>query len=186
MTKIIAFAGSNHSKSINQLLIQNAVCQIKNTEVEVVNLREFNVPIYGIDQENSTGIPRSIFILKEKLQSASGFIIASPEHNGSMPAFFKNIIDWLSRIDQNIFNNKPTILFSASPGANGGKTNLAHLAKLMPFWGAEVIETFSIGNFNRYQINDSLSLPKVIQTHLQKAIMGLENHVCDACLADIY
>lgn len=177
MCKIIAFAGSNHSGSINHTLVQYATKQIKNIDIKLVDLREFDVPIYSINLELNQGIPDSIRQLKKIIQYGDGFIIASPEHNGSIPAFFKNIIDWLSRIDQNIFNNKPVVLLSASPGVNGGRTNLEHLAQLMPFWGAQIIDRVSIGRFNQYRTKSTLELPEEILTQLQEALQKFENSV---------
>lgn len=173
MQRIIAFAGSNHSESINSALVQYVAKQLREAEVEVLDLREFEVPMYSIDSENNNGIPERIHDLKKIFRHADGFVIASPEHNGSIPAFFKNIIDWLSRIEQNIFDQKPVLLLSASPGARGGKTNLEHLAQLMPYWGAEIIDHYSIGNFNQYYSEKHKKLLPEIELRLHDGIQIL-------------
>ena len=69
----------------------------------------------GIDLELESGIPANMVALKETLKQADGFIVATPEHNGSMSAVLKNTIDWLSRIEQKVFDDKPTIFMSTSP-----------------------------------------------------------------------
>ena len=84
-------------------------------------------------------------------------MIAVPEHNGFMPAFLKNVIDWLSRLsttETGFFgtHNIPVLLLSTSPGANGGATSLQTLHSLMPWWGAEVKATFSLGCFGTHYI----------------------------------
>lgn len=177
MKKIIAFAGSNHSHSLNYQLIQHASTLVERHSVEILDLRAFHVPIYSIDLEQRQGIPEQIRQMKNKLRQADAFIIASPEHNGSIPAFFKNIIDWLSRIEQNIFGGKPVLLLSASPGAKGGKTNLEHLSKLMPFWGAEVTGTYSIGNFDARLKDGRGRLSMSEHRQLETAIRTLENRL---------
>lgn len=175
MKRIIAFSGSNSSQSINQAFIHYTAGLIDcdGIDIEILNLRNIDVPIYSIDLEQQTGIPNQIHELKEKLDNADGFIIASPEHNGSLPAFFKNIIDWLSRIDQKIFNNKDVVLLSASPGAKGGATNLSQLAMLLPHWGGKVVGKMSIGNFTQFINNGKVTLPEAYNNKLSSLLTRL-------------
>ncbi len=102
MKKILAFAGSNHSKSINQQLISYTSSLITETEVEVLDISKWNIPIYSIDMDPDQ-TPDQIIELIELIYNCDGFIISSPEHNGSTPAFFKNIFDWLSRRSKTVF-----------------------------------------------------------------------------------
>ncbi|MTI89063.1 MAG: NAD(P)H-dependent oxidoreductase [Balneolaceae bacterium] len=155
---IIAFAGSNSSHSINEQLIKATIQGFSNKKVQYIDLKQLDIPVYGIDLEQTEGIPEEIKTLHQQMLKAEGFIIASPEHNGLMPAFFKNIIDWLSRIDRKVFMDKPVLLMSTSPGANGGATSLSILAGLMPFWGANVIDTYSLSKFNDSFDMDSQSI----------------------------
>jgi len=151
MKKILAFSGSNHSQSIHNVLIQSLAEKAKIAQVTTLDLTEFELPMYGIDVE-SQGMPAMAIKLKEVMSEHDALIIASPEHNGSMPAFLKNVIDWLSRIaepGQSFFGSskKPVLLVSASPGENGGATNLKNMAELMPWWGGDVKGTYSLGNY---------------------------------------
>ena len=88
--------------------------------------------------------------LEEKMNEADGFIVSSPEHNGSMPAVLKNTIDWLSRIEQKVFNDKPTVFMSTSPGPRGGASALGHLVDVMPYRGANVVGHYSLGSFGEH------------------------------------
>lgn len=150
MKKILAFSGSNNSQSINNTLIQILAKKANQTTVDIIDLNDFNLPMYGIDVE-SRGIPADALRLRAMLNAYDALIIASPEHNGSMPAFLKNVIDWLSRIRQGapFFGDevKPVLLVSASPGANGGATNLKTMAKLMYHWGGDIKGSYSLGSF---------------------------------------
>jgi NAD(P)H-dependent FMN reductase len=159
-THIVAFAGSNSPNSINEQLTKAAINNISIEDVKYIDLNDIDVPMYGKELENQQGIPKAIKDLYQEMTNAEGFIVASPEHNGLLPAFFKNIIDWLTRIDQEIFMNKPVLLLSASPGDNGGATNLSILSDLMPFWGAEVIGSYSLGNYNEYFDTESQAIVK--------------------------
>ncbi len=150
MKKIIAFSGSNSSKSINQQLVKAVSLHINNDafEVEILNLRDYSAPIYCIDDETATGFPETINALFDKFSTADGFIVASPEHNGSMPAVLKNTIDWLSRLGRKVFNDKPTLFLSTSPGPRGGLSALQHLLGIMPHQGAKVVGGHALGSFN--------------------------------------
>ena len=94
--KIIAFAGSNSSKSINHQLVSYAVKLVENSEV--INLNDYAVPIYSQDLENSEGIPQSIKYLCAKLSETNKLVISVCEHNGNISAFFKNILDELFKL----------------------------------------------------------------------------------------
>ena len=41
--------------------------------------------------------PESVDRFRKRVAAADGIIIASPEHNFSIPAVLKNAIDWLTR-----------------------------------------------------------------------------------------
>ncbi|ABM03831.1 NADPH-dependent FMN reductase [Psychromonas ingrahamii 37] len=151
MKKILAFSGSNNSQSINQNLINITASKVKHNDVTVIDLKDFPLPIYSIDIETQ-GIPEEAKRLKKIMFGHDALIIASPEHNGSMPAFLKNTIDWLSRLakpGQSFFGEtkKPVLLLSTSPGATGGATNIKTMAELMPWWGGDVKGTYSLGSY---------------------------------------
>ncbi len=147
MKKIIAFSGSNSATSINQQLINSVADMITDAEVEVLDLRDFEAPIFGVDLESEIGAPDSMKALFEKMSSADGFIVSTPEHNGYMPAVFKNAIDWLSRMGRKVFNDKPVVFLSCSPGGRGGASALEQLLTIMPHQGAKVIGGHSVGSF---------------------------------------
>lgn len=176
MKKILAFSGSNSSKSINQQLVQIAASMVEGHEVEVIDLRYYDAPLYGIDLENKEGIPPSILKLKSKIQSADGMIIATPEHNGSMPAFLKNTIDWLSRINQKVFDDKPVLFIATSPGGRGGKSALEHLVSIMPYRGAKVVGSFSLPSFNENVINGVLEAKNstMLQAEVDKLVLAVQ------------
>lgn len=98
--KTAAFAGSTSSKSINKKLLTYTLQQFKNQEVELLDLNDFEVPIYSMDREEELGIPEAILELANKLDDADLILLSLAEHNGSYTAAFKNTYDWLSRIKE--------------------------------------------------------------------------------------
>ena len=145
MKRIAGISTSSSSQSINKNLLHYALKQLGESS-ELIMLNQ-QLPIYSIDLEKEKGIPDEIRQLFEKIKQFDGLVIALPEHNGSMTALFKNTLDWLSRIDKNIFGDKPVMLLSTSPGPNGGKFGLAHVKTLIPFLGAKVVSGFSLNSF---------------------------------------
>lgn len=146
MKKILAFAGSNHSKSINYQLVEYIASLLSDFEVKVLDIRAWDIPMYSIDMDPDM-TPDKIASLIQSIKEYDGFIIASPEHNGGTPAFFKNILDWLSRRGDKVFDKKPILLMSTSPGGKGGATNLNFLANTLPYQGATVAATFALPSF---------------------------------------
>lgn len=146
--KILAFAGSNSSRSINRALLEHAAGLLKQHEVTVIDLRDFDTPLYSMDLEEQSGIPENTQRLRKLFDEHDAFMIASPENNGMMPAFFKNAMDWISRMEGKIFQGKPVMLMSTSPGPRGGQTNLEHMKAVIPHWGASaVFADFHLGRF---------------------------------------
>lgn len=175
MGKIIAFSGSNSKNSINQKLIHVAAKMVEFHEVEVLDLRDYDAPLFGVDLEAEKGIPDSMMALREKMREADGFIISTPEHNGSMPSLLKNTIDWLSRINEKVFEDKPTVFLSTSPGPRGGASALGHLVVIMPYRGAHVVGQYSLGSFNEKYINGTLN--ESSSSEIKKVIHSLEESI---------
>ena len=179
MKSILAFSGSNSSNSVNRKLVEFAITKFQSVEAILIDLRDFPVPIYSMDIEEDTGVPSEVHRLKKLFEKHDGFLISSPEHNGMMPAFFKNVMDWISRTEGKIFHEKPVMLMSTSPGPRGGITNLANMKNVFPHWGASAVFTdFSLGSFyqNFDMENDRFINPDDEQ-RLTTAIRDFENHL---------
>lgn len=170
MKKIVAFTGSNSNASINQKLVNYASTLVKDAEVDNLDLRNFNIPIYGIDHEKNQGIPQDVSKLVNILNQADGFIISSPEHNSLMPAFFKNILDWLSRTGVKYFNTNPILILATSPGKGGGAKVLRTLESILPYTGGQVVGTFGLPAFN-----DNFQNGRIVSDEYDRKLRNLIN-----------
>ncbi len=148
MKKILVFAGSNSSTSINQKLASYAATLLEKCEATIIELREYPAPVYSADIEKNEGFPETMIELNDLFKEHDGFIISLPEYNSSITPVFKNTIDWISRIELPIFKDKPVLLLSTSAGKRGAMTNLANAESLMPRWGGNVTAAYSLPNFN--------------------------------------
>ncbi len=136
--KILAFAGSLRKDSLNKKLVKVASkgAEAAGALVTYIDLKDYPLPIYDQDIEDSQGIPENALKLKELMLSHDGFLISCPEYNSSMPAVFKNVIDWTSRMSKPnevylcCFIDKAVALLSCSPGQLGGMRGLVHVRSM--------------------------------------------------------
>lgn len=147
MKKIIAFAGSNSKNSINKELAIYTASQISNIEVEVLDLNDFELPLYSIDLENEHGIPDNAQLFLDKIKLSDGIVLSLAEHNGAYSTVFKNIFDWMSRIDGKLWSDKPMLLMATSPGGRGGATVLEIAKGRFPYMGGNIVSDFSLPFF---------------------------------------
>ena len=130
MPTIIGIPGSLRGHSYNAALLRAAAeLAPDGVTIEVASIRD--IPLYDGDLEADRGIPDAVRSLKDRIASADGLLLATPEYNNSIPGVFKNVIDWLSRPPQDIrrvFAGKPVALIGATLGPGG--TTLAHAAWL--------------------------------------------------------
>jgi len=145
--KIIAFAGSNSSKSINKMLVTYAAGLFTVSEIEILDLKDYEAPLFGIDIENKIGQAKEATHFLEKLKSADIFVISLAENNGNYSVAFKNILDWCSRIESKFFDKKPMLLMATSPGARGGKSVLEIAQNNLPRFDADIKAVFSLPSF---------------------------------------
>lgn len=146
MKKILAFAGSTSSTSINKQLATFAAENLENSTFDVIDLATFKVPVFSEDEEKN-GFPEDIKSFTTSLDSYDGFIVSLAEHNGSYAAAFKNIFDWSSRINVKVFRDKPLLLMATSPGGMGGQFVLSAGEQRFSRHGASDIVTFSLPSF---------------------------------------
>ncbi len=88
-------------------------------------------PLYNADVQNSSGFPADVVAWADAIRAADGVIIVSPEYNWSIPGGLKNAIDWVSRMKEQPFKDKPVALQSASPGPLGASRMQYHLRQTL-------------------------------------------------------
>lgn len=144
---ILSFGASASKHSINKALAHYTADQFEGHMIEKVDLLDFPLPIYTIDNEQELGFPENAKIFMEKIENADLIIISFAEHNGSYTAWFKNLFDWLSRIKSKFLVDKKLLLLSTSPGARGGISVLTEAIERLPRHGGEIVGTFSLPEF---------------------------------------
>lgn len=146
---IIAFGASYSKQSINKAFAHFTARQLDISQPYCIDLNAFALPIYTIDVEKEYGIPDAAKRFYDLIQSADLLVISMAEHNGSYTAAFKNLMDWVSRINKTFFGGKSVLLLSTSTGARGGKGVLDAALNRFPIHGANIIEHFSLPDFEK-------------------------------------
>ena len=113
--------------------------------------------IYDGVVENEDGIPDLAHRFKQQFKNSDAVVISFAEHNASYTSAFKNIFDWISRIDKNIWHNKPMFLLATSTGGNGAVIVLEAAFSRISRRNTNHISTFSLPNFNE-NFNDNLGI----------------------------
>ncbi len=167
--KIVAFGASNSSRSINKSFAVYTASLFYGAEVTVLDLNDFELPIYSFDREKDTGIPDKAVSFYEQLRSADLLIISMAEHNGSYTTAFKNIFDWVSRYNSKCFENKKLFLLSTSPGQRGGKGVMEAALVRFPNHGAEITEYFSLPKYGEnFNIEEGIVHPDLKEEFFSK------------------
>jgi chromate reductase len=137
--RILAFSGSLRTASLNHAMlgIVADAARAAGTEVSIIRLRDFPMPLYNQELEDANGMPEKAAKLKRIFAAHDAFLIASPEYNSSYSAALKNAIDWVSRAESadepplSVFAGKKAAILAASPGGYGGARGLLALRTLL-------------------------------------------------------
>ena len=173
--KLLAFGASNSSTSINKQLAIYASTLFKKVEVELLDLNDYEMPIYSYDREKKDGFPQLAHDFYEKIGNADFIVISFAEHNGAYSTAFKNIFDWMSRINGKTFQEKPMLLLATSPGARGGASVLEIASNRFPRQSGIVKGTFSLPSFNEnFDTEKGIISNKELNEQLLKIINSIE------------
>ena len=165
--KLLAFAASNSKKSINGQLIQYAVSILDDVNAEILDLNDFEMPLFSVDREMEWGIPELAHRFYDKIGEADALLISHAEHNGAYTVAFKNLYDWTSRIDSKVYQGKSLILLATSPGGRGASGVLAAAVKSAPYYGGDLKASLSIPGFYG---NFDTEAGKVSNTEIQSML----------------
>jgi chromate reductase, NAD(P)H dehydrogenase (quinone) len=117
---VITIAGSLRKGSFNAALARQ-LPQWAPQDMSIVSAPSWaEIPIYNADVQNSSGFPASVTAFAEAIRTCHGVIIVSPEYNYGVPGGLKNAVDWVSRMKDQPFKDKPVALQSVAGGPLGG------------------------------------------------------------------
>lgn len=166
MSTILAFAGSNSSTSVNFKLVKHTASLIVGHDVQVLNMANFPFPMYSEDYEKENGFSNSLIEFKNDITNADALVISVNEHNSNLSAYFKNLIDWLSRLEQGFITDKKVFLLSTSPGKRGGIGAHEIAKNILSRFGAKITATFSLPSFyDNFDAEKGISEPELSKAY---------------------
>lgn len=174
--KIFAFAGSNSSTSINKQLVKFVLKSFPDDETNLIDLNDYLMPVFSVDLEKN-GFPEAAYKFLKNIEACDVIICSLAENNRSYSAAFKNIFDWASRINVKVFQDKPMLLMTTSPGGFGGGNVMAEAHKFFPQFGADIKETFSLPKFyENFDMENGIINPELL-TEINSKIKNFKKQI---------
>lgn len=125
--KFVGIVGANYDQSYNRKLLEFIRIHFKiKFELEVLEIDE--VPMFNQDEKWDESF--QLRLLNNKITRADGVIIAIPEHNHTISAALKSVLEWLS-FEVHPFENKPVMIVGASYYDQGTSRAQVHLRKIL-------------------------------------------------------
>jgi len=116
--KIAIIVGSLRKDSINRK-VALSLCAMSHERLNCNIVPIGDLPLYN--QESDGNPPEEYVRFRKEIAAADGVLFVTPEYNRGIPGVLKNAIDVGSRpYGQNVWNQKPAAIVSASPGSIGG------------------------------------------------------------------
>lgn len=172
--KVLGFAASSSTKSINKMLVTYAVSLLTDAEVEILDLNDYELPLFSEDKEEEIGQPSLAKDFLRKIDESDTLVISFAEHNGSFSAAFKNLFDWCSRINPKLFQGKSMVLLSTSPGSRGGANVLIAAKALSSRFAGEVKASVSIpGFYENFDMESKKLNNSELDEQLYRAVISL-------------
>ncbi|WP_020495306.1 NADPH-dependent FMN reductase [Sciscionella marina] len=148
--RILAISGSLRTGSHNSALVRAAGALVPaGSDLEWDDSLGL-LPMYNADLDTERP-PRTVAGLRARFAAADGLLIATPEHNASIPAALKNLIDWASTTPLAELHGKPVAILGASPGALGTARAQLALRQILASLGAEVLTKPEITVFRAHE-----------------------------------
>ena len=152
---ILVICGSLRKGSYNAALAR-ALPELAPPQMKFKSAPAFDgLPMYNADVQEASGFPPAAEELATAIRAADGVIIVSPEYNWTIPGALKNAIDWVSRMKDQPFKEKPAAIQSCSMGPLGGSRMQYHMRMSLTYLNAftfgtpEVIVSMAQNKFDK-------------------------------------
>ncbi|KQZ01885.1 hypothetical protein ASD45_14255 [Pseudolabrys sp. Root1462] len=153
--KVLTICGSLRKKSFNHALVR-ALPPLAPAGMTLIESPPYDaIPFYNQDVQDASGFPAPVVALADAIRAADGVIIVSPEYNWTIPGALKNALDWVSRMKDQPFKDKPVAIQSASGGPMGGSRMQYHMRMTLTYLNAftfgtpEVLVSFAQNKFDK-------------------------------------
>jgi NAD(P)H-dependent FMN reductase len=123
---VLAICGSTRTQSANLFIIQYvASLMVNDVEFEVYDGLT-QLPYFNPDLDKESA-PAPVEAFRQKIKTADGVLICTPEYIFSLPGILKNAIEWC--VATTVFSEKPVALITASASGAAAHQSLQLVMK---------------------------------------------------------
>jgi chromate reductase, NAD(P)H dehydrogenase (quinone) len=153
---ILAICGSLRTGSYNRKLVLQAcdILKTQNCNINFLDLRSLNIPLYDGDLEDRDGVPPGAQKLIDAIQGSNGMVVGNPEYNSGITGVLKNAIDWATRGEKNPFIEKTAVLMGTSSGYWGAVRAQMVTRQILTHLGTYVLPTQVTIPFNEKSFDE--------------------------------
>ncbi len=137
LPKVAVINGSLRKDSINKKLAL-AIAKLAAGKLDLTLIDIADLPLYNQDLE--ADFPAAATRVKNEIAASDAVLFVTPEHNRSIPAALKNVIDWVARPHgQSNWNGKPGAIVGTSGGQISTAVAQTHLRSVALTQGIAVL-----------------------------------------------
>lgn len=176
--RLLLVPGSQRCESYNTRLLQDFRLRLRGRcQPELLMPGEVDLPLFNQDLESDPAVRDKVLALHGRIGRSHGLIVATPEYNGQLPPYLKNLVDWVSRLawiapeHGQAFADRPVLLCSASTGRSGGAVAIPHARALFGYVGCVVIgDTVCVTNAGQAWTGDGFAFPDWQHAQIDSAL----------------
>jgi NAD(P)H-dependent FMN reductase len=181
MPRLLLIPGSQRRASHNAALAAEMASRLQTRcQVDLLHPSEVALPLFDEDLEADPLLMQRVETLHRRFLQADGLVVATPEYNGQLPPYLKNLLDWVSRLPHvredaaNAFAGRPVLLCSASTGASGGALAIPHARALFGHLSAMTLgETVCVPCAYQVRAGDGYSFDPFFDAQVDAACESL-------------
>ena len=175
---LLLVPASRRAQSLNARLLEDLGRRVGGRcAVDMLHPAEVGLPLFDQDLEADPAVVEQVAALHRRFEASDAILIASPEYNGQLPAYLKNLVDWVSRLPhidprfENPFLSRPVLLCGASTGWSGGAVAIPHARALFGYVGCLVIgETICVPYADQAWTGDGYAFDPIFDAHVDATI----------------
>ena len=138
---ILTICGSLRQASYNRMLMR-ALPSLAPAGMKLKEAPPYDkFPFYNAELHADGKFPEAVTAFADAIRGADGVIFVTPEYNYTIPGALKNAVDWVSRLKEQPFKEKPVAIQSATQGPLGGGRMQYHMRTMLVFLNAFVFNT---------------------------------------------
>jgi NAD(P)H-dependent FMN reductase len=182
MTRILLVCGSQRRDSFNARLIAHLAARLRAPCVfDLLAPQDVDLPLFDQDREAEPALVARVAAVHARFLACHGMVVASPEYNGQLTPYLKNLVDWVSRlarIDRRFdspFIGRPVLLCSASTGPSGGAVAIPSARALFGYIGCIVLgDTLCVPNATQAWSDCGYQFDAIFETRIEAALLRLQ------------